>query len=87
MLSSHQTKGSASAGRFRGTAAGIADWLCLAAAPAFAAMALLTAVTAGADVLCSSMRGAFPLDGMAMMYLLMSAFHLPPWLRLMSARP
>ena len=33
-----------------------ADWLCLAAAPTFAIMALLTAVLGGgaADMLCSS---------------------------------
>lgn len=85
MLSSGGAKGGASAGTPRGHAAGLADWLCLAAAPAFAIMALLAAVTGGgADMICSAMHHAFPLDGMATMYLLMSAFHLPAWLRLIS---
>ena len=67
---------------------GAADWLCLAAAPTFAMMALLTGVLgAGApDMLCSAAQQAFPLNGMVLMYLLMSAFHLAPWLRLISRR-
>lgn len=61
-----------------------ADWLCLAAAPTFAIMALLTGVSGGrADFLCSA-ESASPLGGMVPMYLLMSAFHLAPWLRLIS---
>jgi hypothetical protein len=58
-------------------------WLSLAAAPTFAAMALLTAMPGGGpmDVLCSA-TGASPLGGMIPMYLLMSAFHSVPWLRL-----
>ena len=69
-------------------ALGAADWLCLAAAPTFAIMALLTGVLGGgpADMLCSAAQGASPLTGMVPMYLLMSAFHLPPWLRLISGR-
>ena len=65
----------------------IADWLSLAAAPTFAATALLTALFgAGAqDMLCSAMH-ASPLVGMVPMYLLMSAFHLAPWLRLIGGR-
>ena len=64
----------------------IADWLCLAAAPTFAGMALLTGVSGGApDTLCSA-QGAPPLGGMAAMYLLMSAFHSAPWLTLISRR-
>ena len=67
---------------------GIADWLCLAAAPTFAAMALLTGALGGGhpDSLCSSARDVSPLGGMASMYLLMSAFHSAPWLRLVSGR-
>lgn len=65
------------------TAIGAADFLYLAAAPAFAIMALLTAVADGSrDALC----GASPLGGMVPMYLLMSAFHLAPWLKLISHR-
>ena len=65
-----------------------ADWLCLAATPTFAIMALLTGVLgAGApDMLCSAAQRALPLNGMALMYLLMSAFHLAPWLKLISGR-
>jgi hypothetical protein len=64
-----------------------ADWLYLAAAPTFAIMALLTGVLGGgpADALCS-MTGVSPLAGMMPMYLLMSAFHLAPWLKLIAGR-
>lgn len=61
---------------------GAGGWLSLAAAPTFAVMALLTGLSGGApDVLCS-MPAASPLSGMTVMYLLMSAFHLTPWLKL-----
>jgi hypothetical protein len=61
-----------------------ADLLGLAAAPTFAVMALLTATAGGsaAEVLCSGAQNASPLGGMAVMYGLMSAFHMPPWLKL-----
>jgi hypothetical protein len=64
---------------------GAADWLCLAAAPTFAIMALLTGVPGGGapEMLCSA---ASPLSGMVPMYLLMSAFHSVPWLKLISSR-
>jgi hypothetical protein len=67
------------------TALGATDWLCLAAAPTFAVMALLTAVfeSGGLGLLCAG-GGAWPLGGMVPMYLLMTAFHLAPWLRLIS---
>lgn len=70
---------------------GIADWLCLAAAPTFALMALLTCILGGdAAMLCMGTPDAsplgLPLTGMPAMYLLMSAFHLAPWLRVMSGR-
>ena len=57
--------------------------LSLAAAPTFAAMALVTAFGGPGplDMLCS---GASPLGGMVPMYGLMSAFHAAPWLRLIS---
>jgi hypothetical protein len=69
-------------------ALGAADWLCLAAAPTFAIMALLTGVLGGGppDLLCSAAQDASPLSGMAPMYLLMSAFHSAPWLKLISGR-
>ncbi|SCW33268.1 hypothetical protein SAMN02927900_00709 [Rhizobium mongolense subsp. loessense] len=65
-------------------ALGAADWLSLAAAPTFAVMALLTAVFGGADMICSAASHTSPLSGMVPMYLLMSAFHLAPWLKLIS---
>ena len=59
-------------------------WLSLAAAPIFAAMALLTGVLGGGmDAMCS-VAGTSPLSGMVPMYLLMSAFHSAPWLKLIS---
>src|SRR6202163_4136679 len=69
-------------------ALGAADWLCLAAAPTFAIMALLTGVLGGGppDTLCSAAQDASPLSGMVPMYLLMSAFHSAPWLKLISSR-
>jgi hypothetical protein len=33
-------------------------------------------------MLCAALQGGSPLSGMVAMYLLMSAFHLGPWLRL-----
>lgn len=68
-------------------ALGAAGWLSLAAAPTFAIMALLTAVldSRAPDMLCSAMQGS-PLSGMVPMYLLMSAFHAAPWLKLISSR-
>ena len=70
------------------TAPRLPDWLSLAAAPSFAVMALVSAVSQGrADLLCSATSDLSPLGGMVPMYVLMSAFHLAPWLRLASARP
>ena len=62
-----------------------ADVLYLAAAPTFAVMALLTSFGGSPQALCS-IAGGSPLGGMAPMYLLMSAFHLAPWLKLMAQR-
>jgi hypothetical protein len=72
--------------RRRAVALGAADWLCLAAAPTFAIMALLTSVGSPVDTLCSTTQEALPLNGMVVMYLLMSGFHAGPWLRLLSGR-
>lgn len=67
---------------------GAADWLSLAAAPTFAIMALLTGVLGGGplDLVCSASQNASPLSGMALMYMLMSAFHSAPWLKLIAGR-
>ncbi|KAF5886719.1 hypothetical protein [Rhizobium sp. PEPV16] len=63
-------------------AAHSANWLSLAAAPTFGVMALLTATIGSADMICTTTPDAFPIGGMVPMYLLMSGFHLAPWLRL-----
>jgi len=61
--------------------------LGLAATPVFATMALLTwAQGADAEAICSAMRTGSLLGGMTPMYLLMSAFHAGPWLRLVARR-
>jgi len=64
------------------------SWLSLAAAPTFASMALLTKIHGDgmSDIVCSAAQDASPLTGMFPMYLLMSAFHLSPWLRLLFRR-
>ena len=62
-----------------------ADWLCLAATPAFAMMAVLTvAFSDDMPMICST--GSFPLAGMVPMYLLMSLFHCAPWLKLLARK-
>ena len=67
---------------------GAVDWISLAAAPTFAIMALLTSPLDGGspDMFCSAAHGASPLSGMTPMYLLMSAFHSAPWLKLILRR-
>ena len=68
------------------TARVAADWLCLAATPTFAIMALLTALGGAPDFLCVAAHHASPLTGMVPMYLLMSAFHSASWLKLLCGR-
>ena len=67
---------------------GVPQWICLAAMPTFALMALVTSVHGNGahDMLCAASQGASPLNGMTFMYLLMSAFHSAPWLKLISGR-
>jgi hypothetical protein len=63
-----------------------AEGLRYAAAPSFATMALVTGLLGGGpDVLCAGAHGLSPLTGMVPMYLLMSLFHLAPWLKLIAA--
>jgi hypothetical protein len=78
----------ASGGGSKVAALDAAGWLLLAAAPTFAIMALLTGVLGSgrADMLCSAAHDASPLNGMVWMYVLMSAFHSAPWLKLISSR-
>ena len=67
-------------------ATGVAGGLSLAAAPTFAVMALLTHFGgSSSDTLCST-GTALHLGGMVPMYLLMSAFHFAPWLKLIGGR-
>ncbi len=57
----------------------MAERLCLAASPTFAAMAVFEAAFGGqAGILCGH---GMPMGGMALMYGLMSVFHLAPWLK------
>jgi hypothetical protein len=88
MIANRRETAGACAGSRNAAALGAADWLCLAAAPAFAIMALLTGVLGGGSpgMLCSAAQDASPLGGMVPMYLLMSAFHSAPWLKLISRR-
>jgi hypothetical protein len=69
-------------------ARGAADWLCFAAAPTFAIMALITGAFGGGapNMLCSAAQDWSRLSGMVPMYVLMSAFHSPPWLKLILGR-
>jgi hypothetical protein len=69
------------------SASAVAEWLSLAAAPTLTIMALLTVVLDKSlpNAFCAA-AGSFWPGGMAPMYLLMAAFHLVPWLRLISRR-
>ena len=61
----------------------MSSFLSFAAAPTFALMALLSAIPGGRPpALCSGAHDPSPLTGMAAMYVLMSAFHSAPWLKL-----
>ena len=69
--------GSASAWR----ASGAGSRLSFAASPTFALMAW---TAASGPPLCSAGAAMLPFDSMTAMYLLMSLFHLPPWLKFAS---
>jgi hypothetical protein len=88
MIAMQRETAGACPGGGNAAALGAADWLCLPAAPTFAIMALLTGVLGGGppDMLCSAAQDATPLSGMIPMYLLMSAFHSAPWLKLLIGR-
>jgi hypothetical protein len=66
---------------------GAAGWLGLAASPTFALMAWIAANQVPPIALCASDSGILPIDSMSAMYVLMSLFHLSPWLKLASGRP
>jgi hypothetical protein len=67
-------------------ALGTAGWLSLGAAPVFALMALWTGLLGQPDMLCTPTHDSSWLNGMALMYALMSLFHAAPWLKLISSR-
>ncbi len=64
----------------------IAGRLGLAAAPTFALMASMSAIGSPGMAMCSAASAFVPINDMALMYLLMSVFHLSPWLKLLCAR-
>ena len=68
-----------------GVARVAAGWLGLAAAPAFATVALMTVCLGGGTEPVCSAHGSL-MSGMIPMYLLMSAVHAGPWLRLIFSR-
>jgi hypothetical protein len=88
MMATPRQSAGGRAGNGNAAARGAADFLSLAAAPSFATMALLTGVFGGGppDMLCAAAHDMSPLGGMVPMYVLMSAFHSAPWLKLVSAR-
>ncbi|MCR6673104.1 hypothetical protein [Devosia ginsengisoli] len=61
-------------------------WLRFAAAPTFALMGGISAVSSPGMIICTSAMPWSPINDMALMYLLMAIFHLSPWLTLVSAR-
>jgi hypothetical protein len=82
------TSSAANHGRARvGQEPGATGWLTLAASPTFAFMAWIAANDAAPIAFCSAGSSILPIDGMTAMYLLMSLFHLTPWLKLACGRP
>ncbi|MET3667459.1 hypothetical protein [Caulobacter sp. 1776] len=65
----------------------LSGWLGLAASPTFATMALWSMAFGDGQsaMICTAGRNG-PIGGMTLMYLLMAAFHLPSWLRLVTRR-
>ena len=65
-----------------------AEWLNLAAAPAFAIMAAVSIFASGepSALICSAAPGPSWLAGMTPMYMLMSTIHLGAWLRLITKK-
>ncbi|MBO1042248.1 hypothetical protein IPV26_21500 [Brucella pituitosa] len=63
-----------------------ASWIGLAATPTFALMAWISVVGSQGMTMCSGASTFFPIDDMAVMYVLMSVFHLSPWMKLSASR-
>jgi hypothetical protein len=72
--------------RSHAAAPGTVEWLSLGATPSFAFMAALSGILGGGapDMMCSAASPMPALSGMVPMYALMSAFHVAPWLKLIS---
>ena len=70
----------------QGQTSGAARWLGYAASPVFAAMAAISSGDAQHMPLCGQGVETLPIGGMTAMYLLMSLFHLSPWLGLAAGR-
>ncbi|MFK0693060.1 hypothetical protein ACFX5Q_33730 [Mesorhizobium sp. IMUNJ 23033] len=68
-----------------GQAVDFAGWLGLAAAPTFALMAWISALGSPGMTMCSAASPFMPINDMALMYLLMSLFHVSQWLKHFSA--
>ena len=62
----------------------MAGRLGFAATPTFALMAGISAVNSPGMTMCSAASPLAPISDMALMYLLMSLFHLSPWLKLLA---
>lgn len=87
IMSNAHTMREAQAGSGFSAAPGVASWLVFAAAPTFATMALWTGFfSVQSHMLCTGMQNGSPLNEMALMYALMSAFHAGPWLKSISHR-
>jgi len=86
MIEAGCAESTAQEGRRHFVARWTAGGLALAASPTFAVMALLSAVAQDGHAATHGMAGhASPLTGMVTMYVLMSVFHAPPWVRLFRA--
>lgn len=66
--------------------ANLAGRLGFAASPTFALMAFMSAFGSPGIVMCGPASPLVPISDMTLMYVLMSLFHLPPWLKLLTLR-
>lgn len=66
---------------------GVTTLLAFAASPVFGLMAWIAASNGSAMPFCGALPGSMPISGMTTMYLLMSLFHVSPWLKLASGHP